>query len=227
MVEKEQKKETGKTKRKKIKFPKEKQMNRWKIAFLTLIGALIGSLIFIGVRVTQVREPNYQPAPEIMERQGKPVLSIQADKQQVNDLIDFFLTDLQKGSEIKYTFYLENEALLNGTFNVLGHPIQFYLYFDPYVMDDGNVQLKAKSLSIGTLGLPIKEILRSVQKDYALPSWVEVDPAEKLILLRLDQFQMQNGLFVRAEKINLVEDDIRLNLYLPKETNPINSKEAK
>lgn len=203
------------------------QRNRWKIAFLTLLGVLMGSIFFIGLRVTQVREPNYIPRPPITARQGKPVLTMQANKQQVNDLIDFFLTDLQKTTDIKYTFYLENEALLNGTFNILGYPIQFYLYFDPYVMDDGNIQLKAKSLSIGTLGLPIKEILKFVQRDYKLPEWVEVKPSESLILLRLDQFRTQNGLFVRAEKINLVDDDIRLNIYLPQEKKPTDLKEEK
>ena len=108
--------------------------------------------------------------------------------------------------------------MLNGTFEVLGYPIEFNLYFDPFVMNDGNVQLKAKSLSIGTLGLPIKEILKFVQRDYKLPSWVEVNPDDSTILLRLDQFRMQNGLFIRAEKINLVDDDIRMNIYLPKDT---------
>lgn len=100
---------------------------------------------------------------------------------------------------------------------MLGHDIPFYLYFDPYVMANGNVQLKAKSLSIGTLGLPIKEVLKFAKRSYKLPKWVEINPDDQTVLLRLDQFRMQNGLFVRAEKINLVDDDIRMNIYLPKE----------
>ena len=51
---------------------------------------------------------------------------------------------------------------------MLGHDIPFYLYFDPYVMANGNVQLKAKSLSIGTLGLPIKEVLKFAKRSYKL-----------------------------------------------------------
>ncbi|WP_429955265.1 YpmS family protein [Enterococcus sp. AZ192] len=193
-------------------------MNRWKIAFLILVGTIIASLAFIFVRITQVREPNYKPVPELVAKEGTPVIAIQSNKKQVNALIDFFLSDFQKDSDITYKFYLENEAMLNGTFEVLGYPIEFNLYFDPFVMNDGNVQLKAKSLSIGTLGLPIKEILKFVQRDYKLPSWVEVNPDDSTILLRLDQFRMQNGLFIRAEKINLVDDDIRMNIYLPKDT---------
>lgn len=182
--------------------PANPKRNPWKIAFLVLVGLVIGSVAFVTFRATQVREP---------------VVTIQSKKQQVNKLIDFYLADFQKGSDIKYKFYLENDALLNGTFQVLGHDIPFYLYFDPYVMANGNVQLKAKSLSIGTLGLPIKEVLKFAKRSYKLPKWVEINPDDQTVLLRLDQFRMQNGLFVRAEKINLVDDDIRMNIYLPKE----------
>ena len=194
----------------------KKELNPWKIACLTIIGVLVGTLLFIGIRVTQVREPNYNSSQD-RSKAGTQVLSIQSNKQQINDLIEFFLNDFQKDTDITYDFYLENEAMLTGTFKVLGYPIQFNLYFDPYVVDNGNVQLKAKSLSIGTLGLPIKDILGFVQRDYQLPSWVEVKPSEKYILLKLDEFELQNGLFIRAEKINLIDDDIRVNLYLPKD----------
>ncbi|OTN90394.1 hypothetical protein A5819_002894 [Enterococcus sp. 7E2_DIV0204] len=219
--EPEEKKESTaekKTSPRRKKIPEvKKTINHWKVAFIVLIGLIIGSAAFVFIRVTQVREPNYTPVPELVEKDGTPVIAIQSKKKQINALIDFYLGDFQKGSDITYKFYLENEAMLNGTFEVLGHPIQFYLYFDPYVMDNGNVQLKAKSLSIGTLGLPMKEILKFVQRDYKLPNWVEVNPDDSTVLLRLDQFRMQNGLFIRAEKINLVDDDIRMNIYLPKD----------
>ncbi|MCA5012792.1 YpmS family protein [Enterococcus sp. S22(2020)] len=216
--EQETSKKEKDAKQRKQKKDVQTPMNRWKIAFLILVGTIMASLAFIFVRITQVREPNYKPVPELVAKEGTPVIAIQSNKKQVNALIDFFLSDFQKDSDITYKFYLENEAMLNGTFEVLGYPIEFNLYFDPFVMNDGNVQLKAKSLSIGTLGLPIKEILKFVQRDYKLPSWVEVNPDDSTILLRLDQFRMQNGLFIRAEKINLVDDDIRMNIYLPKDT---------
>lgn len=219
-TESEERKESKNINKRRKKTPELKnKINRWKVAFIVLVGFIIGSMAFVFVRLTQVREPNYKPVPELVEKDGTPVIAIQSKKKQINALIDFYLADFQKGSDITYKFYLENEAMLNGTFEVLGHPIQFYLYFDPYVMDNGNVQLKAKSLSIGALGLPMKEILKFVQRDYKLPSWVEVNPDDSTILLRLDQFRMQNGLFIRAEKINLVDDDIRMNIYLPKDSN--------
>ncbi|MPN16248.1 hypothetical protein SDC9_163586 [bioreactor metagenome] len=82
-------------------------------------------------------------------------------------------------------------------------------------MENGNVQLKAKSLSIGTLSLPIKDVMNMVKRNYNLPKWVEIDTKDLTVMLRLDKFRMQNGMYIKADKINLVDDDIRFSLYLP------------
>lgn len=192
--------------------------NYWKWAFLILLGVVLGSSIFLGTRIFANREPDFAKVPAITQRQGDPVLTINTNKEKVNQMISFFLTDYQKDQGIQYKFYLENEAMLNGTFEVLGFPINFYLYFDPYVMENGNVQLKAKSLSIGTLSLPIKDIMNMIKRNYKLPDWIEINTDDLTIMLRLDRFRMQNGMYIKADKIDLVNDDIRFSLYLPKET---------
>lgn len=196
----------------KINRPKK---NKWKIAFLVLLGLLIGIDAFIFFRISQTRESNNLTKENITELAGTQVISLESNKEKVNALIDFYLREFQKDSEIKYDFYLEEEAMLNGTFQVLGYPIEFYIYFDPYVTDNGNIQLKANSLSIGMLELPIADILSFIQKEYKLPNWVEVNPEKSFIVLRLDKFDINNGLFVRAEQINLVDDIIQFSVYLP------------
>lgn len=195
-----------------------KKMNYWKIAFLVLVGILLGTTAFFASRVFQQRESGITESAELVKRDGNPVLTINSNKSQVNQLIDFYLTDFQKDQEVKYNFELRNEALLTGQFTVLNFPITFYLYFDPYVTEEGNVQLKAKSLSIGTLDLPTSEVLKMIKRSFKFPEWIEVNADEQIILIRLDQFRMQNGLFIKANKINLVDDEIQMSLYLPAET---------
>ena len=195
-----------------------KKMNYWKIAFLVLVGILLGTTVFFASRVFQQRESGISESAELVKRDGNPVLTINSNKSQVNQLIDFYLTDFQKDQEVKYNFELRNEALLTGQFKVLNFPITFYLYFDPYVTEEGNVQLKAKSLSIGTLDLPTSEVLKMIKRSFKFPEWIEVNADEQIILIRLDQFRMQNGLFIKANKINLVDDEIQMSLYLPAET---------
>ena len=195
-----------------------KKMNYWKIDFLVLVGILLGTTVFFASRVFQQRESGISESAELVKRDGNPVLTINSNKSQVNQLIDFYLTDFQKDQEVKYNFELRNEALLTGQIKVLNFPITFYLYFDPYVTEEGNVQLKAKSLSIGTLDLPTSEVLKMIKRSFKFPEWIEVNADEQIILIRLDQFRMQNGLFIKANKINLVDDEIQMSLYLPAET---------
>lgn len=192
-----------------------KKINGWMVAFFVLLGVVVGSGIVVANRVLEPREVLTSNSAKLVEHDGSPVVTIESTKQQVNELIAFYLQDYSEKSGLDYTFTLENQALLNGQFKVLGMPVNFYLYFDPYVMENGNVQLKAKSLSIGTLGVPIKEVMKLVKRSYKLPSWIEIKPSEGTVLIRLDQFRMQNGLFIKAEKIDLVDDEIKASLYLP------------
>lgn len=189
--------------------------NKWKIAFFAVIAFILAGSAFIFARITEERELIQNEIPSLVEREGQPVLNIRSNKEQINSLIDFYLDEYQKDSEITYDFILQNEALLTGEFKILGFPVTFYLYFDPYVMDDGNIQLRAKSLSIGTLGVPIKEVMKMIQRNASLPEWIEIEPDEERVFIRLDQFRMQNGLFIKADRINLVDDEIQVSLYLP------------
>lgn len=195
----------------------KKPVNRWKIAFFLLIGILIGVSLFVYVRVSAVREPQLEEQTKVTAKQttGDPVLQVQMNKKQMNELIDYSLQEFLSNSKMTYRFYLENQALLNGTFKVLGKDIQFYLYFDPFVLENGNIELQAKSLSIGTLSLPILEVMNFIKKSYDIPEWIEIHPKKKTIIVNLNKFQLQNGMYVRARKMNLIDDDIRLDLYLP------------
>ena len=131
--------------------------------------------------------------------------------------MEYFLNDLQKGSDVKYEFYLENQAMLKGEFKILGANVDFYLYFDPFVMDNGNIQLKARDLSIGSLNLPVSQVMATVKRGSKFPKWVAIDPKDQTIVLKLNEFKLENGMFIKANHIDLVGDDIQFSLYLPKE----------
>lgn len=191
------------------------KLNPWKAAFLFLVAVLIGGFLLLFTRLTQERENVSQNVAENVVREGDPVITINSNKEQVNRFVDFYLANLQKDAEQQYQFVLKNEALLTGEFELLGFPVSFYLYFDPFVMANGNIQLKAKSLSIGALGLPINQVLKMIQNNSKIPEWIDIQPKEEMIILRLDQFELKNGMFFRADKINLVDNEIQLNVYLP------------
>ena len=197
---------------------KWQEINGWKVAFILLSTVLIGASLVVMSRLTQEREDFSALVEKQPDLTGEPLLAIRSQKAQINKIVAVYLEDLQKdakkGKEQNYQFVLKNEALISGEFDLLGFPLRFYLYLDPFVMDNGNVQLKAKSLSVGALNLPITQVLKMIAKTPELPKWIEVKPKEETIVLRLDQFKIGNGLYLKAEKINLVEDEIEFSIYL-------------
>lgn len=195
---------------------KYRKINGWKWAFLILCGIILGTAGFFYARTTTVREPETSLPPVIKETTKTPIFTIDTHKKEVNQVITHYLKDYQKKSKIKYDFYLEKNALLKGEVKLLGVPLNFYLYFDPYVLENGNIQFKTKSISIGKLGVPIPEVLSYVQKNYSFPKWVRINPKKKTITLRLDQLKLTNGMQIKAEKMDLINDEITFAVYLPK-----------
>lgn len=201
---------------KKEKKKRFKLENPWKLAFFMLIGILAGAVCLVGFRVTQEREID-NLAEQTSVTSSTPTFQVQLNKSQANQLINFYLDEYQNGSSVKYSFSLANQALLTGTFEVLGHELNFYLYFEPYLLENGDIELSAKSISIGNLSLPISELMKYVKSNFKMPSWVEVDASSEKLILHLSQFTFKNGITFRAEQIDLINDIIEIDAYLPEE----------
>ncbi|AQP54724.1 hypothetical protein CBF34_04145 [Vagococcus penaei] len=189
--------------------------NPWKIAFLTLIAIILGMVLFVGTRVTTTRS-NYDANAKTNQISKEPTFQVLLKKDQINNILNFYLDDFMKKSGVDYSFALDNEAMLEGTFELLGHPTHFYLYFEPYVLTDGNVQLRAKNLSVGTLSIPISAMINYISHSVDFPDWVEVNADKQTITLHLDKFTLSNGMQIRADKINLIDDEISFSVYLNK-----------
>lgn len=190
--------------------------NPWKTAFIALVAILVGLSLVIVYRISTPRM-SYDKSTAKVETREEPIFDINMKKDQVNTVINFFLEESMEKSGVDYSFVLENQAMIDGTFSLLGHETHFYLYFEPYVLTDGNVQLKAKSLSVGSLNVPIPAMINYISSTTDLPDWVEIDADQQIINLHLDKFQMDNGMSVKAKKINLIDDEISFSIYLPKE----------
>ncbi len=191
--------------------------NPWKSSFLILVAILIGFILFLGYRISTPRMSYNNSVPKI-ETKSETLFDINMKKKQVNEVLNFFLEDIMKESGVDYSFNLENDALIDGTFNLLGHETHFYLYFEPYVLSDGNVQLKAKSLSVGSLEVPIPAMINYISTTTDLPNWIEIDAEKQIINIHLDKFKMKNGMSIKAKKINLIDDEISFSAYISKDT---------
>ncbi|MDR2834389.1 MAG: YpmS family protein [Streptococcaceae bacterium] len=189
-----------------------KKINGYKWAFLTLVALILGTAIFVFVSATTNAEPNI-PDYTKANFSGSQVATITTTRTKVNELINAALEDFQD-ERTSYKFYLENEAVFEGTFRFLEQDFPIYLYFEPIAQNDGNIELRIKSISIGTLALPTDAVMRLVSGSIELPPYVVMDAQKEIVTIRLDELKLPNGLQVKAENIDLVNDRLSFQLLL-------------
>ena len=102
-----------------------------------------------------------------------------------------------------------------GTTSVLGKKITFSVYAKPSLDSNGNIKLKIKSVGVGSLNAPPAFVLSYIKKNYDLKGIVAINSAQKVITLRLDKLTAKDGLRIKANKMNLDNNQIDFSVLIP------------
>lgn len=191
----------------------------WMWAFFILLGLLIAAGLWVVMRL-QPTEQNQSPQTDQQEIVGEDNLTfeVMTDKDQLNRLINVYLENEMDEQFSGYTFTIDENVELAGALQVFGFDVDFTLLMEPYVMEDGNLQLRAESIQLGTFELPIGIAMNVLSQQLELPYWVRIDSEQQFVLIALNEFQLENDVQFSMEKIDLIEDDIRVNIILPEES---------
>lgn len=91
------------------------------------------------------------------------------------------------------------------------------LTFEPIPLDNGDLTLRQKSISIGQLSLPVSYVMKFIENQYKLPSWVNINPDDETIDVHLTNMKIGDGMAAEVEEFDLENNRIRFNLLLPTE----------
>lgn len=193
-----------------------KNTNLWKWAFLILTGILIGALFWIyqQVQPVQIGEENLDP---VVQEEQELTFEVRAGREQVAQVINTYLEEEMAEEFVGFTFALEEQAELHGEIEVFGFPIEFSLFMAPYVLENGNLQLRGESLNIGSLNLPISFAMSQIGRQLNFPDWIAINSEEERVVVNLNEFELENGVQFSFNRIDLLEDDIVINIHLPQE----------
>ncbi|KRO18268.1 hypothetical protein IV56_GL001399 [Lacticaseibacillus saniviri JCM 17471 = DSM 24301] len=189
----------------------KKKFNWWRLVALVVIGLNLGVLGFVGYRAMK---PVEMPVSN-QALSGQPALNVNLTRDQANRIVDYYLNDYLKDSPVKYKLTLGDSALLSGQFKFLGASVDFQLQFDPLVLANGDVVLKARKLNVGSLPVPIGFVLNYIGNSYKLPAWVKLSNSKETVTLQLSKLKMANGMRLRATKLDLTNDALSFAVYLP------------
>ncbi|UQS82785.1 YpmS family protein [Bombilactobacillus folatiphilus] len=195
----------------------EQKHNWWKWAFLLLIGILLigGGVIWYQV-TCPVSSALVSKSTVPATANHKPVFQVTLDKRQAQRLANHYISEYLNSKDIKYHLQFDQHISLIGSADLLGSKIGFTLQTDPYPDESGGVQLKARRLKLGSLGIPLGFVLGYVGGNYHFPSWVTVDSHKQLIKIHLQRYQTSDGFYFKVKQLNLKRNKIVVSVYSSK-----------
>ncbi len=191
-------------------------MNLWKISFFVLAGLVVAAFAAVIVLIGSSAES--VPLPEMKVSNGSDnILTVSATKEDFEGIANTFIRKAVKGEPLPLTMKVEDDVILFSEMTVFSFTLPVIMHFDPIVREDGNLILKQSSMEIGQLNIPPSTVLKILRDSVKLPPWMIVRPKEEELFINLSEISVSGNLNVRAKTFNLADDEIILEIVIPKE----------
>ncbi|QED48313.1 YpmS family protein [Cytobacillus dafuensis] len=187
---------------------------KWKNLFFLLLGINLFIIVLLLFLIYSPIEEDEYTSPDLNTTAHVP-FKIKTDKQDLNQVINHYLEKESLNGAIDYQILLNDEVELRGALPVFSQEIQMKLTFEPIALENGDILLEQKSISVGQLQLPVSYVLKFVRDKYKLPNWVTIQPNEEKIYVSLQKMKLKSDIHVKVDEFDLRNDDIRFTLWVP------------
>ena len=190
-------------------------MNKWKVAFLVLAGALLIAIVAVVYYATADVKQAELSKP--LELEGN-VLSVETTAKEFESIAKQYLGVAMNTSPLPVELVVEDKIYLYSTMTIFNVDVPIQMDFNP-VVSEGNIVLEQEAVHVGKLDIPPKTVLKLIHDAVNFPSWVTVRPNDEEIYVDLSRINIASGSRVRAKEIDLSNDKIVLEVVIPNETN--------
>lgn len=192
-------------------------MNLWKVAFLSLMGAIILCIAGIYYWATSPTDDVPISTQNIAAKPSDSVLLVETTADDFEQIAMKYMEEELQNSALPIDFVVDESIVLSSELTVFGVAVPFSMTFDPQVTEDGNIQLKQTSVNVGKLNLPPITVLKLMDDAVEFPGWIVVMPNEEQIFVNLAQLPLTSGAHVKAKEIDLQNNHILLEVIVPNE----------
>jgi uncharacterized protein YpmS len=190
--------------------------NKWKRGFFLLLG-LNGLIVIILLSMILMPAGGKEKIQGTNPNNNNVSFEVKSNKADLNRLINQYLKKEVAGSPIEYTIRLQDEVELYGTLPFFSQELDLKLTFEPEALANGDLVLKQKSIAVGSLHLPVSYVLKFIEENYKLPKGVDIQPNDKRIYVYLQQLKLKSDVKIKANKFDLIKDDITFTILVPVE----------
>ena len=188
-------------------------LNKWKIAFFTLAGAIILVIALLVYLVTVPAEEVEILSPKQMEGN---VITVQTTAKEFEAITKQYLSNVLDKSPLPVEIEMEEQIRLVSTLTIFSVDVPITMDFEP-IVEEGNIVLKQTSVNVGKLNIPPQTVLKLMKDSIEFPSWITVNPNDEEIYVDLSRINIASGSRVRAKEIDLRNDHIVLEVIVPSE----------
>lgn len=190
--------------------------NKWKTGFFLLLGFIA---VFVIILLSLIMVPADEKGKiQQIEPDNKNVsFEVKSNKNDLNVLISQYIKKEAADSPIEYNVQLQDEVELYGTLQFFSQEVDLKLTFEPEALENGDLVLKQKSISVGSLPLPVSYVLKFIKENYKLPNGVDIHPNEKNIHVNMQQIKLKSDVRIKVNTFDLKNDDITFLILVPVE----------
>ncbi|MBU5466007.1 YpmS family protein [Virgibacillus sp. MSJ-26] len=190
----------------------------WKRLFYILLTVNVAVVIVLFALIFwPVPEKDLPKQTETTEQRSSEFV-IRTTKENLNELMNAYLSEWLKNTDHQYRVSLEDDVHLIGELPVFSSTVPLSVHLEPIVQDNGDVVLKQKSISLGLLELPNKKIMEYIDKYLPMPDWVIVNPSEEEVYVAVTEMDIRSNFEVAIEHIDLEVNNLALKIKVPYES---------
>ena len=190
-----------------------KKINGWKWAFIAIIVLILSSLLILIRAFQPVKISESNRNPNVVSQENIE-LSTSMNKEDTERLLNAYLSSSLDENFGNYHIVLSNQLEIHGGLEILGAEVPFIIFFDPYVMDNGNVQLRGEGVEVGNFSLPVNLVMRLVGNQIDFPEFIAFDSESQMIVINFNELNSDVNFDIEMTQIDLIDNVIELNLHL-------------
>ncbi|MEK4386064.1 YpmS family protein [Solibacillus sp. FSL W7-1464] len=189
-------------------------MNKWKVAFLLLAGAVLITFATLLYLITaDVKQATEQPPLPV---EGN-ILTVETTAKEFEAIAKQYLSEAMNQSPVPVELTVDDKIYLYSTLTVFNIELPIQMDFIP-VVNNGNITLNQEAVHVGKVNIPPKTVLKMIDDAVNFPNWITVKPNDEEIYVDLSRINIASGSRVRAKEIDLPNDKIELEVVIPNQT---------
>lgn len=192
--------------------------------FMLLIFNIAVVLVLISLIFWPVADSDVKRYPIDLEQASSEFI-VRTSKQNLNSLINAYIKQFTAGTEHQYRIELEEDVHLIGELPVFSTTVPLSVHFEPLVVENGDIILQLRSISLGLLELPNQKIMEYLGKYLPMPEWVTVNPKEEEVYIAVTEMDIKSNLKVAIQTIDLEANNLAFKFRVPYETLGIDAYE--